>query len=264
MPYDIAPRRAVDAKPNWVRLSRRVRPAASLFCVPYAGGNEGVFRRWLPYLPDHVEVFGLGRPGLGSRVLEAPLRDFEALIQDAATELLRQAGSIYFLFGHSLGALIAFEIARTIEMFGAPLPTRLIVSGAQAPPNRKTQQESTHQLPMQDFLQRIRELKGTPPEVVEDPKLIELLLPGLRTDFRFVEEYVYNPGPPISVPIDVIGGAQDGDLSPEDLNGWAALTRNACSVSVMEGGHFFLHENCEGLFDLLRARLSGKPLAVRR
>ena len=146
----------------------------------------------------------------------------------------------FSFFGHSMGALICFELARTLELQGRPYPRWLFVSGA-VPPHRR-QLESLHTLPTPDFIEAVSQrYKGLPAEVLADKELLELLTPVLRADFELIENYRYGDGPPLSAKIAAFGGRDDRSVPPPELERWRDLTAQPefFRVTLFDGDHFF-------------------------
>jgi len=148
----------------------------------------------------------------------------------------------FAFFGHSMGAVISFEIARLLRRENATLPVHLFVSGRAAPqlPRFKS---TTYDLPDAEFIEELLRLKGTPAEVLEHPELMQVVLPLLRADFELIETYSYIDEPPLSVPLTAIGGLEDDEISRDDLEGWRAQTTQAFSLRMLPGDHFFLTTN---------------------
>src|SRR5262249_19393623 len=149
---------------------------------------------------------------------------------------------------HSLGALVAFELARRLRRDGGPQPARLFVSGCPAPQAR-TREKSVHTLPDAEFIEELRRLKGTPAVVLADDELMELLLPTLRADFALCEPYAFAPGPPLTCPISALGGLADDTVSRHDLDPWREQTTGPFRLRLLPGDHFFLQ--------------AGQPLLLR-
>lgn len=215
-----------------------------LFCLPYAGGSAmRIYGRWQRQLPAHVEVVPVEIPGRGSRIAETPLTSVDAIARDVVGTLVDRIDRPYALFGHSLGALVAFELARRLEHLHGRPATHLTVSGHRAPhlpPPVEGQYDYT--LPDPEFKQRLRELAGTPEEVLAHEELLELVIPILRADFEAADTYRWRPGPRLSCPITVYGGADDPEAPPQLLPPWSTLTSGPGDVRVLPGGHFFLND----------------------
>ena len=237
----------MEAHARWFRTLRpNGRARLRLFCLPYAGGAAAVFQGWPDLLPMEVEVCALELPGRGARLLETPHRSCEALVRDLADALSARCDRPYVLFGHSLGALLAFELVRELRRRSRALPRRLIVAGAPAP-DCPPREQRLHELSDRDFVAAIRELGGTPSAVLDDAELMSLLLPGLRADFEILAHYRFAEETALELPIAAFGGLHDPLVRTDDVEGWLRHTRTESSVSLVPGGHFFLNTHPQSL-----------------
>lgn len=221
------------------RLRPRTDPALRLVCLPYAGGGSGAFRTWPDCLPHWVEVCAVILPGREERFREPPIEDLRNLVEALAEALLPLLDRSFAVFGHSMGALIGFELVRCLRRQQAPVPAVLFVSGASAP-NMRALGPAIHQLPEDAFLRELARLNGTPPELLQNRELMRLLLPTLRADFKLHDEYVYTPDAPLGCPIVACGGRHDPDVTEGQLRGWQDQTGVAFSMRMFHGDHFFL------------------------
>lgn len=210
-----------------------------LFCFPYAGGGASVFRTWSDDLPS-IEVCPVQLPGRETRLREPPFTRLEPLVEAVLQALRPYITMPFAFFGHSLGALISFELARTLARQNAPGPVRLFVSGRWAPQVQKAN-SSIHRLPEPEFMAELGRLSGTPAEVLQNAELMELFLPVLRADFEVNETYVYTAGEPLDCPVSAFGGLQDSVTSRDELAAWREQTSGAFVLRMFPGGHFFLH-----------------------
>lgn len=209
-----------------------------LYCLAHAGGDARMFVPWAKALPGGVSLRPIQLPGHGERVHEQPPRILEEMVE-AVTARLAAADSPFALFGHSLGAVLAYEAAHRLRAGGCPQPVRLFVSGHRAPhlPMRETPIAG---LPEAEFTQRLRELSGTPEALLGHPGFLRLLLPALRADFDVSERYRCAERPPLDCPVVAYGGLGDPDVPPRDLAGWVAHTTGPFRVGTFPGGHFYL------------------------
>jgi medium-chain acyl-[acyl-carrier-protein] hydrolase len=168
----------------------------------------------------------------------------------------------FALFGHSMGSLVAYELARVLRRTGLPTPAHLFVSGRRAPQMLREPQ-TFHDLPDARFIERLRELSGTPEEVLQHPELIAFVLPTLKADFAVCETYMYRPEPALECPISAFGGLTDADVSRDELAAWAQLTRGPFRMEFFPGGHFFLHDSRPGLLAAITADLRNTLTAAR-
>ncbi len=235
------------AKPNpQVRLR--------LFCFPYAGGNAHAFRRWQQQLPPGVEVLAAHLPGRGSRTRERPHTSITALVEELGRAVRPYLDLPFAFFGHSMGAVIGFELARLLRREGAIVPAHLFVSGRRAPQIPETD-PPTYNLPDAELIEEVRRLNGTPPEVLEHPELVELMLPLLRADFQMIETYRYVDEPPLDCPVSAFGGLQDSEVTREHLDAWREQTTSGFVRRMFDGDHFFLHRAEQALLTTIAGEL---------
>lgn len=240
-----------------------------LFCFPYAGGAASIFRSWDASLPGEVAVCGVQLPGRESRICEPPFERIEPLVETLAEGLAPWLEPPFAFFGHSMGALIAFELTRELRRLGLPEPAHLFLSGRRAPhiPDREP---PIHHLPRAEFLAELRTLNGTPEELLRNEELMECVLPVLRADFALCERYSFSPGPPLEQPLSVFGGDADPEVELADLSAWSRMTTGACRVRILPGDHFFVHQSGDALLrivgsvltDAARAASAGSSHAV--
>jgi medium-chain acyl-[acyl-carrier-protein] hydrolase len=241
----------------WIRCSEP-NPAATLrlFCFPYAGGNANLFRTWSSGLPDSTEVCAIQLPGRGDRLSDPLLTTISDVIAALVPDLLPYLDRPYAFFGHSMGALLAFELARYLQgrsLTHSPLQ-HLIVSGRRAP-TIGDRHPTLHTLPDAEFLDELRKLNGTSPEVLAHEELMQFFLPILRADFSICGTYVYQEAPPLSCPITVLGGEGDRSEPPELLTDWKLQTQQACSMHLLTGDHFFIQSQQAEVLEVVGDRL---------
>lgn len=212
-----------------------------LLCFPYAGGAAHVYADWRQAIPQQALLQVVQYPGRGARFREPPLGRIDEMALGVVQALQQDADPRPLVFfGHSMGALVAFETTRLLRRAGMRLPVRLLLSGYIAP-NHRYPRPPMHTLSDADFRARLREYEGTPVEVLEHPELLDLLLPMVRADFAAVETYVHQPEGALPCPITAFGGRED-DMIPESaIAGWADHTRGGFSMRMHDGGHFFIH-----------------------
>lgn len=244
------------------RSLRGHRAAITLACLPHAGGGAGVFSGWGERLGAQVEVATAGLPGRDSLINEPLPASMQLLAQAAATSLIElRLGHPFALYGHSMGALLAFEMARELRRQGEPLPTALFVAAQSAPQVSRTR-EPLHTLPDDRFIEEIGRFEATPPEVRAKAELHELL-PTLRRDFALCETYRCVEEPPLACPIVAFGGTADRWVGSGELDAWRQQTVARFARHSVPGGHFFQHEPTGALFALLRTELLGLSTHAR-
>lgn len=204
-----------------------------------------MYRTWPEGLPSDVEVCAVRLPGREARFSERPFDRAEALVAGAADALTPLFDAPFAFFGHSMGALIAFELARELRRRGGPQPVRLVVSGARAP-HRPNPDPPLRHLSDREFLEEVRlRYDGIPGAVLANQELVDLLMPCLRADFTLVETYSYTDEAPLELPISCFGGKGDTRVSADDLEAWKAQTAGRFALRLFEGDHFFL-QSAEG------------------
>ena len=234
---------ALNATDRWFPWFRpKAGAKVRLFCFPYAGGGASVYRGWGECLPGLVEVCPVQLPGRETRFREPPFARLPLLVEALASALRPYLDRPFAFFGPSLGALVAFELARRLHRETGMQPVCLFVSGCGAAQTR-SRETSTHKLPAAEFREELRRLDGTPPEVLENDELMDLLLPTLRADFALCETYAYSPGPPLDCPVSALGGLGDDTVSPQDLDAWREQTTGPFRLRMLAGNHFFLQTN---------------------
>lgn len=231
-----------DAFDSWISCRKPgSKTRLRLFCFPYAGAGALIFRTWSDGLPADVEVCPVQLPGRGTRLMERPFTQLSPLIEALAEALVPLLDKPFAFFGHSLGALVSFELARRVRRQYGMHPVRLFVSAGRAPqiPHREPR---IHTLPDKEFLMELRRLNGTPSELLGHEELMEIMLPVLRADFAVYETYFYSTEPPLNCPISAFGGLQDHRVSDSDLEAWRAQTSVSFSLRMFPGDHFLLKQ----------------------
>jgi len=224
----------------WIHALRTKGERLRLFCFPYAGGGPYIFQKWSKWLPEHVGLYAVHLPGRGTRIWCPPVGKLH-LIVAAVVKALQPLQDIPFVFfGHSMGALLAFETARALRRQCSCEPRLLLVSACR-PPSMIEQRERICNLSDEAFIQKIKDLGGTPPEVLENKELLEILLPTLRADFSVIDTYRYESAAPLICPIAVISGAQDHHACGPIMAGWNQETSHTPLFYEIQGGHFFIH-----------------------
>jgi medium-chain acyl-[acyl-carrier-protein] hydrolase len=211
-----------------------------LFCFPYAGGGAVIYRDWHKSFPQQIEVCPVQLPGHGERMKDPPFTQIKPLVEATAEALLPFFDKPFAFFGHSMGALISYELAQLLRREKAAVPLHLFVAGHSAP-HLRNREVITYNLPHDEFVEELRRLKGTPQQVLDHLELLKLMVPLLRADFEICETYPCSKGPPLESPITAFGGRDDVEVPRERIEPWRDHTTGAFSVHLLPGDHFFIH-----------------------
>ncbi|CAO5236316.1 thioesterase II family protein [Frankia sp. AgKG'84/4] len=228
---------------------RRVAAARNtgirLVCFPHAGGSATFYQPFARALESVADLWAVQYPGRQDRRSEPPFESIDDVADQLAGLLGSAAGPPLAFFGHSMGAVVAFEVARRLRRAGRPGPAALFVSGRRAPSVPRI--ELVHQGTDADILRALRELAGTDPRILGDEEIQQMILPVVRGDYRAVERHRHVPGPPLTCPVVAFGGDDDPHASVADLRAWADHTTGAFEAHVFSGGHFYLVDELDGV-----------------
>lgn len=243
-----------ELKP-WIGYSRsNPRASLRLFCFPYSGGSASAYRTWENGLPPEIEILPIQLPGRENRMREKPFTHLTPLLEALLDVLPPLLDKPFVLFGHSLGALIGFELARQLRKQGGPQPQHLFVSAHRAP-QRPLLQAPLHLLPDDAMLQELRNLKGTPETVLQNKELMDMLMPLFKADFSVYETYAYNAEEALNYDITAFCGKQDGRVLREEMVSWREQTSKRFMLHSLPGEHFFIHTAQTQLLQLLSSEL---------
>jgi pyochelin biosynthetic protein PchC len=237
---------------NWLRCYRpRPDAAVRLVCFPHAGGSAGFFRPWLRDLPADVEMHAVQYPGRADRLDEPPQAELTALADRVTDALAGLADRPLALFGHSLGAAVAFEVARRVRSRPGVRVDRLIVSGRPGPRHAGVQHLGTDE----DLWSELRRLGGTDEGLLGLDELRALLMPALRADYRMSETYHPAPQPLLDCPVLACTGDADPEVRADELTAWSKFTTAEFTLREFAGDHFYLVPRQRGLLGLLTREL---------
>lgn len=240
-------------------LSPRPMATLRLLCLPFAGAGAGAFRGWADSLPTHVEAFAAQLPGREDRLGEQPIVEWQDMLDalaDCVAELHPQPTAI---FGHSLGGLAGFELARRMQRdAGAPL-VHVFVSARPWPgfpaPSLAPLWSAGDDALLAGMAQRF----GALPASLSHPDIRDVVLPALRADLRLLDDHRHAPGPPLACPLTVFAGAHDPGTSGDSLTGWQSETASTFSLESFDGGHFFIESHRRELLAAIATRLPQPP-----
>jgi surfactin synthase thioesterase subunit len=239
----------------WCRRYRPARNAAArLVCLPHAGGSAPFFLPVAVALSPGVDVVAIQYPGRQDRRTEQPISDIAVLADQVHAILRRQPEMPVTLFGHSLGAILGFEVARRLEADGHG-PVRLFASGRRAPSTYRD--EKVHLLDDAGILAELRKMNGTASSVLGDDEMMRAALPALRADYQAAETYSCAPEITVKCPISALTGDNDTKTTVEEAGAWARHTSGAFDLQVFPGGHFYLTDQADQVIKILDRHLHG-------
>jgi len=223
-----------------------------LFCFPYAGASATIYSKWNRYIPDGIELIPIELSGKGGRMGEKLYNSLDEAIEDIYKLLIKHINdSPYCLFGHSLGALIAYELYQKLKKKNKNLPSMLFISGS-SPPHRK-KSGIHHLLADKEFKEYIITMGGIPKELIEDEMLFDYFLPALRCDFKMVETYSFSHGNhvPIDTGLAVLYGKSDPLVDPQEVKEWEDYMQGEFFTKSFDGDHFYINEQTENVVNFI-------------
>lgn len=227
--------------PWLVHFNQTITTKIRLFCFHHSGGTASFFRGWEEDLQPGVALIAIQLPGREARNSELFITDMKIVTKQIVDNFSAdQTATPFMFFGHSLGGIIAFEVAHEFRRRHLNLPEYLIVSGRSAP-QLQSKKTRLHHLPDHLFIQELIKYNGMPTAILQNKELLEILLPRLRADFTLSETYQYQEKPPLACPILVLGGKDDLTVNYHELTAWEKQTTKKCTINLFPGEHFFLN-----------------------
>lgn len=236
------------------------RSLGRLFCFPFAGGGASAYYPWKDRIIADVELVRIHLPGRETRLREPLATCVKPLVETLVEELISWMDRPFAFFGHSMGALLAFELAKELRRRYNLLPAHLFVSGFWAPHLPPPRPPFSH-LPNSEFIDRVREYGGIPELVSQNEELMEIFTPILRADFQIIETYRYRPEMPLECPLTAFGGFSDPKIGREKISAWKIHTSNCFTTNFFPGGHFFVHTSEASVLDQINFQLAQLLLA---
>ncbi|MCW7945123.1 oleoyl-ACP hydrolase [Streptomyces hygroscopicus] len=238
----------------WIRrFHPRPDSRARLVCLPHAGGSASFYFPVSRSMPDSVDVLCVQYPGRQDRRAEPLLDSVPALADKVYEAVLPWTDRPIALFGHSMGASLAYEIARRLEQERGIMPATLIASGRRAPSMHRD--ETVHLRDDDGLVAEMRGLSGTNPQLLGDEEVLRMILPAIRADYRAAETYTWEPGPPLHCPVTCLVGDDDPKVTVEEAAGWSRHTDGPFMLKVFPGGHFFLAQHQTEIVRLMATQL---------
>lgn len=218
--------------------------SVKLFCLPYGGGSAEYYRKWKRHLAPHIELHPIELKGRGRRVKEPFYQSFDEAVEDVYQEIKLQLGeSRYALFGHSMGAMLIYELGHKMRESGIPAPEHYFFSGRGAPNTRNEEDDKVlHLMPDNELVLEMRQMGGTSDEVLNHEELLRFFLPLFRADFKIIETYVYKERPAkLTSHFSVFNGKED-KVNFGQLIEWKNHSEKECKIYNFPGGHFFIND----------------------
>lgn len=227
----------------------------NLFCLPFAGGNKYSYREFVEKAPAFLNVITLEYPGRGTRMKEPLPFDINDLTDDLFNQVKQQVGNgHYAIYGHSLGGLMAYLLAKKLLENGMPMPSDLFITGTTGPSSISRTEKKRHLLNQQEFIAEIKDLGGMPDEILNSEELLYFFEPVLRSDFKISEDYIYEEGVPLNIPVTVITGTEE-DMEIEDIQLWQKETTHVVDFKRMPGKHFFILQHTFKIMEIISRKL---------
>ncbi len=232
------------------------QPEATLriFCFPFAGGGASIYRGWGKLFGSKVEVCPIQLPGRENRFSEPAFKEARALAQALASQLQLYSDKPFVMYGHSMGALVAFELTRVLQANGMTMPEALILGAHRAAHLPRTR-ETLYNLDDKAFIDRLQRFGGFPEEVLASADLLQFLMPTLKADFTLCDTYVYTEQEPLNCPIHIFAGAADPEAPPSVMEAWCQHSNTDTQMHIFQAGHFFIRSDLERVVDTLKTIL---------
>jgi medium-chain acyl-[acyl-carrier-protein] hydrolase len=248
--------RIADAHDSWISYSNpNPQAKLKLFCFPYAGAGSSMYHSWAGHFPE-IEICLVHLPGRDKRIKETLYTRLLPLIEELTDALIPQLNKPFAFFGHSMGALIAFETARQLRRHQRSQPIHLFISARHAP-QRIDPYANLYHLPEQEFIDGTEELFGALPEVVkQDQEVLDLFMSIMRADLTMVGTHSYIHEHPLSCPISVFGGTKDHSVTEQDLEAWREQTTSSFNLQMLPGDHFFIQSSRSAFLAYIKKTLS--------
>lgn len=263
LPNARSARSSIERANPWLATTSALPSRPVLLVFPHAGAGTAAYRPLARRLRDAARPLTVRLPGRETRFREPAYTDIRPLVRDLVPAVLPHLRGPFVLYGHSMGALVAFETARVLQLAYGIIPAHLVVSGMEAPRTLSDQRRQRHRLPDDQLWSVVREIGGVPPEMAGNAAARDLLLPVIRADFAVVDDYVYRRTPSLACPITAYAGRSDAEIPPDVTLGWDRETRAAFAHTVLPGDHFFNLDDASGFAQALRRLMhdltSGPP-----
>lgn len=239
----------------FLNFKQNEKHCINLLCFHYGGGSASAYKDWAKDIIKQVNLIAVQLPGREGRFNEPLLTKMDEVIQELYNNFNLYKRESFIFFGHSIGAIIAFEFARTIRKFDKSFKLKhLIVSGTKAP-QLFSSESLTHTLSNDEFLQEISKYNGVPSEIIKNEELMSVFLPIIKADFTISETYTYSKGEVLNCPITALGGINDYSFNKEDLIKWNQQTSSLFKHFMLPGDHFFIRSSFQKVISIINSIL---------
>lgn len=225
-----------------------------MFCFPFAGGGARAYSSWIESFKEDVVVCPIQLPGREEKIMETPYTDMKVLIKDLIEEINTYTKNKIIIFGHSMGAKIAYEVAKALQLMNKNIE-QLIISGSRVP--HILEPNPIYHLSDEEFKNELKRFDGTPKEIIENKELLDFFLPMLRADFTMDETYCTPEVVKLSCPILALGGTLDKEADEGAMSKWEEYTTSKFEISMFEGAHFFIRDKEEEVKTRIRNIIKG-------
>jgi surfactin synthase thioesterase subunit len=233
-----------------------MKATVNLFCLPFAGGNKYSYQKYIEKAPAFLNILPLEYPGRGARMKEALTSDVDFLVSDLYKQILRKIDETdYAIYGHSMGGLISYLVARKLIENNHKAPLHLFITGTSGPSSISRSSKNRHLLPKEEFIQELKDLDGIPDEILQNDELLNFIEPILRTDFRTCETYQHREIAPLNIPFTVITGTEE-NIDIADIHLWQKETEFEVDFRQIPGKHFFIFKYPRVIVDIITKKLS--------
>ncbi|MBU8567928.1 thioesterase [Virgibacillus pantothenticus] len=237
-----------------VSLNKSQKPLYRLFCFPHAGGGCSTYSSWTEYCGEDIEIIVVQLPGRENRINEVPLDNLDIITELITHDISQFSDKPFAFFGHSLGSILSYEVCKTLLNNKKPYPTHLFLSSCRAPHIPNLDENKIYLLDDEQFTYRLKELNGTPNEILDIPEIRSLFFPMLRADFKIAETYYREINNMLPIPITCFMGQND-TVELDDLLEWEKHTNKSFSQHTFHGNHFYLKNNVDNIVKIIKAKL---------
>lgn len=242
----------MEQNPWIIQLTQNPAAKARLLCFAYAGAGAFIFRTWKQFIPSDIELIGIQLPGRETRFKEPRIHDFNTLLSEVMPALTPYLDKPLILFGYSLGAMIAYELALKFQEQSLATVEHLIIA-ASRPPSHIAQDPSFKDgsLYKEATLRKMHEYQGTASVVMDSPEMLDIFIPIMQADFALLASYQPTQGILLNCPVSVLFGEQEAENTLEKALQWKALTTGIFKHYMIPGRHFFIHESPESMKEVM-------------